>query len=228
MPITSLLEWLACRDISSWSKQRNAAEKIFKALSAAEFDELIAVAESVDIGDQHVALSTLEHFSRAKRDARWTATRRDRVVRTLRELVVERYPDPIARHAVDVLRVMDFAWLDEFLSGVPLEQIAEEDRPRVLYDLSNTLTERSRERLLHMVEAGWEGADQVKWPITVPPGGLPSQPAPDEWDYNPHTRVTGPLLSSNEWKHLAKSQNPLQEALLWLDSITDRGPCRAG
>jgi hypothetical protein len=52
-------------------------------------------------------------------------------------------------------------------------------------------------------------------------GSVPPQPASDEWDYNPHTRLTGRLLTSPEWKHLLKSQNPLQEIQLWLDSVSD-------
>ena len=221
MAITALPEWAACRTIASWPKQHSASEKIFKAASAAELDDLILIVESGSIDDQHVALSTLEHFSRAKLDARWTATRSDRLVHVLRKHLVERYPDDVARHSVSVLRIMDFSWLDEFLSGIPLEQISEEDRPQLVYDLSNLLTERSRARLLLMIEAGWEGSERVKWPLNCAPGSLPPQAAPDEWDYNPHASVTGPLLSSPEWKHLLKSQNPLQEVQLWLSSLVE-------
>jgi hypothetical protein len=221
MAITSLPEWLACRAISSWSKQYSVAEKIFKAASAAELYELILIAESGDIDDQHVALSTLEYFARAKGDARWTTARKDRLVHALRKHIVEQYPDSLARHSGSVLRIMDFTWLNEFLTGIPLDQVSEEDRPKLIYDLSNQLTEQSRERLLLMTEAGWEGASEVKWPVNVPPGGLPSQPAADEWDYNPHLSIRGPLLQSPEWKHLLKSQNPLQEILLWIDSLAD-------
>jgi len=223
MTITSLPEWSACRAIPSWPKQHDAASKIFKATSPIQLDELISIAESGGVDDQNVALSTLEHFSRAKLDARWTAARRDRLLRVLRKHVMERYPDDIARHSASVLRVMDFNWLDEFLTGIPLEQVSEEDRPRLVYDLSCHRTEQSRARLLLMMEAGWRGwgGAIVEWPMKVAPGTLPPQPASDEWDYNPRTHITGPLLSSPEWKHLLKSQNPLQEALLWLDSITD-------
>lgn len=105
----------------------------------------------------------------------------------LRKHVVERYPDDIARHSVSVLRVIDFAWLGEFLTGIPLEQVSEEGRPKLVYDLSNILTERSRARLLLMIEAGWEGTERVKWPMNAA-GSLPPQPASDEWDYN---RLTG-------------------------------------
>jgi hypothetical protein len=219
MAITSLPEWVACRAISSWPKQYSAAEKIFKAASAAELDDLILVVESGNIDDQHVALSTLEHFSRAKLDARWSLARRDRLVHVLRKHVVERYPDDIAQHSVSVLHIIDFAWLGEFLTGIPLEQVSAGDRPKLVHDLSNILTERSRARLLLMIEAGWEGTERVKWPMNA--AGSPPQPASDEWDYNPHTRITGPLLSSPEWKHLLKSQNPLQEIQLWLDGVTD-------
>lgn len=134
--------------------------------------------------------------------------------------MVERYPDDIARHSVSVLRIIDFAWLGEFLTGIPLEQVSEEDRPKLVYDLSNHLTERSRVRLLPMIEAGWEGTERVKWPMNAA-GSLPPQPVSDEWDYNPHTRLTGRLLRSPERKYLLKSQNPLQEIQLWLDSVTD-------
>jgi hypothetical protein len=219
MAIKSRPEWVACRAISSWPKQRSAAEKIFKAASAAELDDLILVVESDSIGDQHVALSTLEHFSLAKLDARWSLARRDRLVQVLRKHVVERYPDDVARHSVSVLRVMDFAWLGEFLTGIPLEQVSEEDHAKLVYDLSNHLTEQSRARLVLMIEAGWEGTERVKWPMNATPGSLLPQPASDEWDYNPHTRVTGPLLSSPEWKHLLKSENALNEVELWLDSV---------
>jgi hypothetical protein len=223
MAITSLPEWVACRAISSWWKQYSGAEKIFKAASAAELDDLILVAESGSVDDQHVALSTLNHFAYAKLDARWTAARRDSLVHVLRKHVVERYPDDIARHSVSVLRLMDFSWLDEFLTGIPLEQISEEDRPKLVYDLDNVRTERSRERLLLMMEAGWRswGGAKVEWPMKAAPGSLPPQPTPDEWDYNPHTRIAGALLSSPEWKHLLKSQNPLREIQLWLDCVTD-------
>jgi hypothetical protein len=210
MAITSLPEWLACRAIPSWSKQYSIAEKIFKAVSAAELDDLIRIVESCGTDDQHVALSTLEYFSRAKQDARWTTARKDRLVHVLRKHAIERYPDDIARHSVSVLRVMDLAWLNEFLTGIPLEQVSVEDQPKLVYDLSNQLTEPSRARLLLMMEVGWESALQVKWPLN-PQGSLPPQPAADEWDYNPHTSITGPLLRSLEWKHLLKSQNPLQE-----------------
>lgn len=220
MTIISLPEWVACRAISSWRKQHIAAEKIFKAASAAELDDLIVVVESGNIDDQHVALSTLEHFSWAKLDARWSLARRDRLVHVLRKHLVERYPDDIAQHSVSVLRIIDFAWLNEFLTGIPLDQVSDEGRPKLVYDLSNILTEQSRARLLLMIEACWEGSERVKWPMNAA-GSLPPQPASDEWDYNPHTRITGPLLSSPEWKHLLKSQNGLQEVLLWLDSITD-------
>jgi hypothetical protein len=93
-----LPEWVACRAISSWPKQSSTAEKIFKATSAAELDDLILVVESGSVDDQHVALSTLEHSSRAGLDARWYLARRDRLVHVLRKHVVERYPDDIARH----------------------------------------------------------------------------------------------------------------------------------
>ena len=162
MAITSLPEWVACRAISSWPKQYSAAEKIFKAASAAELDDLILIVESGGIDDQHVALSTLNHFAYAKLDARWTAARRDRSVHVLRKHLGERYPDDIARHSVSVLRIMDFAWLGEFLTGIPLEQVSDEGRPKLVDDLSNVLTERSRERLLLMMEAGWEGTERVK------------------------------------------------------------------
>lgn len=223
MGITSLPEWSACRAIPSWPKRRDAAMKIYKAASAAQLDELISIVESGGSDDQHVALSALEHFSRAKLDARWTAAHRDRLVHVLRKHVVEQYPDDLARHSVSVVDVMDFAWLDEFLTGIPLTQVSEEDRPKLVYDLSNHRTERSRERLLLMMEAGWRswGGAKVDWPMKAAPGSLPPQPPSDEWDYNPHTSITGPLLGSPEWKHLLKSQNPLQEALLWLDSIMD-------
>jgi hypothetical protein len=221
MAITLLPEWAACRAIASWPKQHSAADKIFKAASAAELDDLILIGESGSIDDQHVALSTLQHFSWAKLDARWTAARRDRLVHVLRKHLVERYPDDVARHSVSVLRIMDFSWLDEFLTGIPLEQISEEGRPQLVYDLSNLLTERSRARLLLMIGAGWEGSERVKWPLNCAQGSLPPQPAPDEWDYNPHTSVAGPLLSSPEWQHLLKSQNPLQEVQLWLDCLAD-------
>jgi hypothetical protein len=220
MSIDSLPEWLACRAIPSWPKQYSAAGKIFKGVSAAQFDELIAIAESAGVEDQHVALSTLEHFSRAKLDARWTLDRCDLVVRTLRKHIVEKYPDSVARHSISVLRVMDFTWLDEFLTGIPLEQVPEQDRSKLVYDLSNLLTERSRARLLLMIEAGWEGTEGVKWPLNVAAGSLPPQPAADEWDYHPRTSLSGPVLQSPEWKHLLKSQNPLQEIQLWLDSVT--------
>lgn len=221
MAITALPEWAACHAIASWPKQHSAAEKIFKAASAAELDDIILIVESGRIDDQHVALSTLEHFSRAKLDARWTVARRDRLVHVLRKHLVERYPDDIARHSVSVLRIIDFAWLAEFLTGIPLELISEADRPKLVYDLSNLLTERSRARLLLMIEEGWEGSERVKWPLNCAPGSLPALPDPDEWDYNPHTSVTGPLLSSPEWKHLLRSQNPLQEVQLWLDSLAE-------
>jgi len=221
LPLTSRPDWLACRNIPLWPKQYSTAEKIFKALSASEFDDLISIAQSGDIEDQHVALSTLEYFSRAKLDARWTAARRDRLLRILREHVVERYPDPIAQHSVAILRIMDPAWIEDFLTDIPLDDVAEQDRPKLVYDLGNILTERSRQRLLLMIEASWEGTEYVKWPLNAAAGNPPSTPEPDEWDYNPHTQVTGPLLSSPEWKHLLKSQAPLQEVLLWLDSITD-------
>jgi hypothetical protein len=133
MAIISLPEWVACRAISSWPKQHSAAEKIFKAASAAELDDLIVVVESGSIDDQHVALSTIEHFSRAKVDARWSLGR-DRLVHVLRKHVVERYPDDIARHSVSVLRIMDFAWLSELLTGIPLEQVSDEGRPKLVYD----------------------------------------------------------------------------------------------
>jgi hypothetical protein len=220
MAITSLPEWVACRAISSWPKQYSTAEKVFKVASAGELDDLILVVESGGIDDQHVALSTLKHFAWAKLDARWSLTRRDRLVHVLRKHVVERYPDGIAQHSVDVLRIIDFAWLSEFLTGIPLEQVSEEGRPKLVYDLSNILTERSRERLLLMIEAGWEGTERVKWPMNAA-GSLPPQPASDEWDYNPHTRLTGRLLRSPEWKHLLKSRNPLEEIQLWLDSVSD-------
>jgi hypothetical protein len=220
MAITLLPEWVACRAISSWPKQHSAAEKIFKAASAAELDDLILIVESGGIDDQHVALSTLKHFAWAKLDARWSLTRRDRLVHVLRKHVVERYPDDIAQHSVYVLHIMDFAWLSEFLTGIPLEQVSDEGRPKLVYDLSNILTERSRARLLLMIEAGWEGTERVKWPMDAG-RTFPPQPASDEWDYNPHTRITGPLLSSPEWKHLLNSQNLLQEALFWLDSLAD-------
>jgi hypothetical protein len=106
-------------------------------------------------------------------------------VRVLRKHVVERYPDGIAQHSVYVLHIIDFAWLAEFLTGIPLEQVSEEGRPKLVYDLSNILTERSREQLLLMIEAGWEDTERVKWPMNAA-GSLPPQPAPDEWDYNPH------------------------------------------
>lgn len=221
MSIASLPEWLACRAIPSWPKQYAAAEIIFKALSATELDDLISIAESGYIDDQHVALSTLDHFSRAKLDARWTTARRNRLALALRKHVVERYPDPIARHSVSVLQIMDLNWLDEFLTGISSDQISEQDRQKLVYDLSNMLTERSRERLLELIEAGWEGTESVKWPLNRAAGSFPLHPAADEWDYNPHTRVTGPLLSSPEWKHLLMSQNPLQEVELWLNSITE-------
>jgi hypothetical protein len=221
LPLPSRPEWLACRNILSWPKQHSTAEKLFKAASAADLDDLISIAQSGDSEDQHVALSTLEYFSRAKLDGRWTAVRRDRLLRILREHFVERWSDPIAQHSVSLLRIMDPAWIEHFLTGIPLDEVAEEDRPKLVYDLSNILTEKSRERLLLMIEAGWEGTTSVKWPFNAAPGSLPSPPVPDDWDYNPHTRVTGPLLSSPEWKHLLKSQAPLQEVLLWLDSITE-------
>jgi hypothetical protein len=220
MAITSLPEWVACRAISPWPKQHSPAEKIFKAASAAALEDLILIVESGGIDDQHVALSTLKHFAWAKLDARWSLARRDRLVRVLRKHVVERYPDDIAQHSMYVLHIMDFAWLSEFLTGIPLEQVSEEDRPRLVYDLSNILTERSRERLLLMIEAGWEGTECVKWPMNAA-CSFPPQPAPDEWDYNPHTRLTGRLLCSPEWKHLLKSQNPLGEIELWLASVSD-------
>ena len=115
----------------TWPKQYGAAEKIFKAASAAELDDLILVVKSGSIDDQHVALSTLEHFSRAKLDTRWSLARRDRLVHVLRKHVVERYPDDVARHSVSVLRIMDFAWLGEFLTGISLEQVSEEGRAKL-------------------------------------------------------------------------------------------------
>lgn len=220
LPLTSRPEWLACRNIPSWPKQRPAAENIFKVASAAGFDDLIAIAQCGDTEDQHVALSTLEHFSHAKLDQRWTAARRDRLLRILREHVVEGYPAPVAQHSVSILRIMDYSWLEDFLTGIPLNEVAEQDRPKLVYDLSNILTERSRQRLLQIIEAGWEGTEYLKWPLNAAPGSLPPPPATDDWDYNPHTQVTRPLLTSPEWKHLLKSQSPLQEVLLWLDSIT--------
>jgi len=156
-----------------------------------------------------------------KLDSRWNLARRDRVVHALRRLVVEKYPDDLARHSVSVLRSMDFAWLDEFLTSIPLDRVSEEEQSKLVYDLSNLLTERSRARLLLMIEAGWEGTERVKWPVNAAPGSLVLQAPADDWDYAPHTHITGPLLRSPEWKHLLNSQNPLQEILLWLDSLAE-------
>ena len=97
MTIQSIPEWTACRQIASWPNQFHEAEKIFKAASPTQFDELIGIAETGGLADQHVALSVLEHFARAKYDLRWNLERRDCLIRTLRQLVIEKYPQAIGR-----------------------------------------------------------------------------------------------------------------------------------
>jgi hypothetical protein len=220
MTIQSIREWSACRQIPNWSRQHNEAEKIFKSASSDHLDELIAIVQSGEPADQHVALSVLEHFARAKYDLRWTRERNDRLVHALRKQIVDKYPHDISRHAVQLLREMDFSWLDEFLASFPLEQISDENCPALIWDLSNQLTEAARAQLLLMAEAGWKEALQIKWTVNAPPGSLRTAPPVDERHYNPPTRLSGPLVGSPEWQRLKTSQNSIGEIALWFRFLT--------
>ena len=96
---------------ASWPRQFNEAKMIFQAASPTQLDELIAIAESGEPADQHVALSVLEHFARVKYDLRWNLDRRDCLIQALRRRGIEEYPQDVARHAVSLLREMDYPWL---------------------------------------------------------------------------------------------------------------------
>jgi len=220
MTIRAIPEWTACRQIADWARQFDEALKIFKAASPSQLDELIAIAEGGDPADQHVALSVLEHFARAKYDLRWNLDRRDCLIRVLRKHVIEEYPQDIARHAVSLLRLMDYPWLDEFLGSFPLDQISEKNCSALVYDLSNQLTEQARIQLIRMAQAGWEDASRIKWTSNASP--LPSPPVADEWHYNPPKRLSGPLVGSPEWQRLIKSNNVFQEIGLWLHFVSEK------
>jgi len=179
MTIQAIPEWTACRQIASWPNQLHEAEEIFKAASPTQFDELTGIAETGELADQHVALSVLDHFARAKYDLRWNLERRDRLIRTLHRQVIEKYPQAIGRHALSVLRLMDYRWVDEFLGMFPMNQVSEQNSSVLIYDLCNQVTEAAGAQLKRMAQAGWEEAARIKWTDHALP--LPPPPAADYW-----------------------------------------------
>jgi hypothetical protein len=220
MTIQSIPEWAACRQIASWPDQSDKAEKIFKGASPTQLDELIGIAETGELADQHVALSVLDHFARARYDLRWNLERRDCLIRTLRQLIIEKYPQAIGRHPLCVLRLMDYPWVDEFLSTFPLDQVSEKNSSALIFDLSNQVTEAARAQLKRMAQAGWEEAARIKWTDHALP--LSSPPTADDWHYNPPTRLSGPLVGSPEWQRLIKSDNVSREIGLWLHFLNEK------
>jgi len=218
MTLTSLPEWLAFRRTSGATPKRLDAEAVFKVCTAAHFDDLISLAETGTTDEQRCAFMVVDHFLWAKQDPRWNSDRRDRLVRISRKLVVETYPQDPGFLAIETLRMLDFSWAAEFLGLFPLERVPEDRQTGFIVQLDSPPAEQTRVQLERVVQCGWHddyrAKNALKRPLTPAPPG-------DEWDYNPHTQVSGPLLASPEWEHLTKSQNPWIESRLWVDSVTE-------